>query len=105
MNPQIPVGLLGRPWRWAFDLPWVDSDVETPFQGDIVSKKHPVGSTLPFQDVLHDAILPYAFSASCFPLILSIENHCNKEQQDRMAEHFKDILGELLYTAPVDTSR
>ena len=64
-----------------------------------------VKHTLAFQDVLHDAILPYAFSASCYPLVLSIENHCNKEQQDRMAEHFKAILGQLLYTAPVDTSR
>jgi len=62
-------------------------------------------SKLLFKDVLHDAILPYAFSASCYPLVLSIENHCNKEQQDRMAEHFKAILGQLLYTAPVDTSR
>ena len=64
-----------------------------------------VKQSLTFQDVLHDAILPYAFSASCYPLVLSIENHCNKEQQDKMAEHFKGILGELLYTAPVDTSR
>ena len=64
-----------------------------------------VKQNLTFQDVLHDAILPYAFSASCYPLVLSIENHCNKEQQDKMAEHFKEILGELLYTAPVDTSR
>jgi len=62
-------------------------------------------SKLLFKDVLHDAILPYAFSASCYPLILSIENHCSKEQQDRMAEHFKAILGQLLYTAPVDPSR
>ena len=61
--------------------------------------------SLMFQDVLHDAILPYAFSASCYPLILSIENHCSKEQQDKMAEHFKEILGQLLFTAPVDTSR
>ena len=57
------------------------------------------------QDVLHDAILPYAFSTSSYPLILSIENHCTKEQQDKMAHHFKDILGNLLYTQPVDTSR
>ena len=66
---------------------------------------HLVKQALAVQDVLHDAILPYAFSASCYPLILSIENHCNKEQQDRMAEHFKAILGQLLYTTPVDTSR
>ena len=35
---------------------------------------------------------------SDFPLILSIENHCSIEQQDRMAEHLVTILGDLLYT-------
>ena len=35
---------------------------------------------------------------SDFPLILSIENHCSVEQQDRMAEHLVTILGDLLYT-------
>ena len=57
------------------------------------------------QDVLQDAILPYAFASSPYPLILSIENHCSKEQQDRMAEHFKQILGNMLFTDPVDTNR
>jgi hypothetical protein len=54
---------------------------------------------------VQDAILPYAFSASPFPLILSIENHCGREQQDVMAGHFREILGELLYTDPVDPAR
>ena len=35
---------------------------------------------------------------SDFPLILSIENHCSIEQQDRMAKHLVTILGDLLYT-------
>ena len=35
---------------------------------------------------------------SDFPLILSIENNCSVEQQDRMAKHLVTILGDLLYT-------
>ena len=49
------------------------------------------------EEVLKDAIKPYAFYASEYPLILSIENHCSKKQQDRMAEHFKNILGKEVY--------
>ena len=52
-----------------------------------------------------DAIKPYAFMASPYPVILSIENHCNREQQDKMAEHFKYILGDMLFAEPVDTSK
>ena len=55
-----------------------------------------------FKDVLMDAIKPYAFLTSPYPVILSIENHCSREQQDKMAEHFKTILGDLLYDTPVD---
>ena len=61
-------------------------------------------SKLLFKDVLMDAIKPYAFMTSPYPVILSIENHCSREQQDKMAEHFKTILGGLLYTEPVDQS-
>ena len=50
-------------------------------------------SKLEFEEVLKDAIKPYAFHASDYPLILSIENHCSKKQQDRMAFHLKTILG------------
>ena len=50
-------------------------------------------TVLALEEVLKDAIKPYAFYASEYPLILSIENHCSKKQQDRMAEHFKNILG------------
>jgi len=62
-------------------------------------------SKLLFKDVLTDAIKPYSFKTSVYPVILSIENHCNKEQQDVMANMFKTILGDMLYTEPVDTSK
>jgi len=62
-------------------------------------------SKLLFKDVLMDAIKPYAFLTSPYPVILSIENHCSRDQQDKMAEHFKTILGDLLFKEPVDQNR
>ncbi|CAB3361523.1 Hypothetical predicted protein [Cloeon dipterum] len=55
-----------------------------------------------FHDILTDAILPYAFKVSDYPVILSLEVHCSAEQQARMAHHLTTILGELLYLQPVD---
>ena len=57
-----------------------------------------------FKDVLLNAIKPYAFHASKYPLILSIENHCSKDYQDVMAKYFVEILGDMLYTDKVDTN-
>lgn len=38
-------------------------------------------SKLDFKEVLLDAVKPYAFHSTDYPLILSIENHCSKKQQ------------------------
>ncbi|XP_021921017.1 1-phosphatidylinositol 4,5-bisphosphate phosphodiesterase eta-2-like isoform X2 [Zootermopsis nevadensis] len=54
-----------------------------------------------FRDVLVDAIKPYAFYASEYPVILSLENHCSERQQEVLAKHFCDVLGDMLYTEPV----
>ena len=74
---------------------------------------------VPLRDVLQEAIKPYAFRVSPYPVqsthfpilsininhvfqvILSIENHLNTEQQDAMAVMMKDIFGSLLYTEEV----
>ena len=58
-----------------------------------------------FKDVISDAIKPYAFWKSDYPLILSIENHCSFKQQDVMADHLKSILGELLYLDSPDDKK
>ena len=47
-----------------------------------------------------EAIREYAFVASPFPVILSIENHCSLRQQGRTAALFKEVFGELLAEAP-----
>ena len=55
--------------------------------------------------ILSDAIKPYAFLKSDYPLILSIENHCSFKQQDVMAEYLKSILGDLLYLDSPDDKK
>lgn len=38
----------------------------------------------------------YAFTASFFPLIISIENHCSSAQQAKMAKIFQAVMGDVL---------
>ncbi|KAH7033394.1 phosphatidylinositol-specific phospholipase C [Microdochium trichocladiopsis] len=54
-----------------------------------------------FREVMF-TINKYAFTASPFPLWISLEVHCNKEQQEIMAETIKEIFGVRLVTAPLD---
>lgn len=56
-----------------------------------------------FREVMF-TINKYAFSASHFPLWVSLEVHCGKEQQEIMAETIKEIFGSRLITAPIDPS-
>jgi len=62
-------------------------------------------SKLLLKDVLMDAIKPFSFVSSPYPVILSIENHCSPPQQDRMAELMVNILGDMLYCEPVDKTQ
>lgn len=50
-------------------------------------------SEIMLTDVLNDAIKPYAFKASPYPLILSLECHLSDKQSKRLAFLLKDILG------------
>uniref|UniRef100_H3B651 Phosphoinositide phospholipase C n=1 Tax=Latimeria chalumnae TaxID=7897 RepID=H3B651_LATCH len=58
-------------------------------------------SKILFKDVIQ-AIKSYAFKASQYPVVLSLENHCSLEQQTMMAQHMKNILGDMLLTKPID---
>ena len=48
------------------------------------------------------AIDEYAFRTSDYPLILSLENHCNIEQQRKMSQIMLEVFKEKLLVAPVD---
>ncbi|KAF7366899.1 Phosphoinositide phospholipase C [Mycena sanguinolenta] len=49
-----------------------------------------------------EAIDQYAFSASPYPLILSLEIHCSPAQQDIMVEIMTEVFGDKLVQAPID---
>ena len=65
----------------------------------LVYHGHTLVGRLRLRDVL-EAIREYAFVASEFPVILSLENHCSLRQQGRTAALFREIFGELLAEAP-----
>jgi hypothetical protein len=45
-------------------------------------------------------IKDYAFANNPYPVILSLENHCKNQQNERIADILKGILGESLYMLP-----
>ncbi|XP_073701389.1 1-phosphatidylinositol 4,5-bisphosphate phosphodiesterase delta-4 [Garra rufa] len=67
----------------------------------VVYHGHTLTSKILLKDVI-STIANYAFKASDYPLIVSIENHCSIEQQEVMARYFRDILGDMLLTNTVD---
>ncbi|XP_037542226.1 1-phosphatidylinositol 4,5-bisphosphate phosphodiesterase delta-4 isoform X2 [Nematolebias whitei] len=67
----------------------------------VVYHGHTFTSKILFRDVI-STLRDYAFKVSDFPVIVSLENHCGVEQQTVMANHLKQILGDLLLTAPLD---
>ncbi|XP_039596246.1 1-phosphatidylinositol 4,5-bisphosphate phosphodiesterase delta-3-A-like [Polypterus senegalus] len=75
---------------------------EGPNGEPVVYHGHTLTSKILFKDVIR-TIKEYAFTASQFPLILSLENHCGVEQQQVMAGHLRGILGKALLTKPLDT--
>ncbi|KAL7401634.1 hypothetical protein ABVT39_002367 [Epinephelus coioides] len=54
-----------------------------------------------FKDVI-TTVEQHAFEVSAFPVILSLENHCSKEQQKVMAQYLISILGDKLLRTPLD---
>uniref|UniRef100_A0A8D0CS26 Phosphoinositide phospholipase C n=1 Tax=Sander lucioperca TaxID=283035 RepID=A0A8D0CS26_SANLU len=75
---------------------WDGSDGEP-----IVYHGHTLTSKILFRDVI-STLKEYAFKASDFPVILSIENHCGVGQQTVMAQHLSKILGDTLLTTLLD---
>ncbi|XP_031179848.1 1-phosphatidylinositol 4,5-bisphosphate phosphodiesterase delta-3-A-like isoform X1 [Sander lucioperca] len=67
----------------------------------VIYHGHTLTSKVLFVEVI-ETINEYAFKASPFPLILSLENHCSVEQQAVMARHLRSILGDKLLTKPLN---
>ncbi|CAO3569789.1 unnamed protein product [Mortierella alpina] len=59
-------------------------------------------SKILFRDVI-EAISTYAFVNSPYPLILSLEIHCDLDQQEIMANIMRTKLGSWLVVAPLDS--
>lgn len=60
-----------------------------------------ITSSVGVRDVCQ-AIKKYAFVASPYPLILSLEVRCGLEQQDKLAQILVEELGDLLVTEPLE---
>ncbi len=60
-------------------------------------------SSISFREAIN-AINRYAFSKSPFPLWISLEVHCNAEQQRIMARIMRDVFGSKLVTEPLDSA-
>ena len=66
----------------------------------IVYHGHTLTSKILFRDICH-VIKTHAFASSPYPVILSLENHCSKPVQEKMADHMTGILGDMLATSLV----
>lgn len=69
----------------------------------IVTHGHTGTSDILFLDVI-TAIKKYSFVASTLPVILSLEVHCDLEQQVEMAKILRSVLGDVLVTEPFMTN-
>ncbi|XP_061565256.1 rho GTPase-activating protein 23-like isoform X7 [Cololabis saira] len=67
----------------------------------VIYHGHTLTSKVPLKDVL-ETIDTYAFKASPYPLILSLENHCSLQQQEVLARHLRSVLGEKLLLEPLE---
>lgn len=61
----------------------------------IIYHGHTLTSKITFKEVI-ETIRDYGFTASPYPVILSLEVHCGIEGQQAMARIVRDILGDIL---------
>ncbi|KAF7325855.1 Phosphoinositide phospholipase C [Mycena kentingensis (nom. inval.)] len=76
----------------------VELDIHPGSPTPVVTHGNTLTSTIPLRDVC-DAIKSYAFVASPYPLILSLEIHCSAAQQDLVAEIMVEVFGEKLVSS------
>ncbi|KAJ8410733.1 hypothetical protein AAFF_G00186900 [Aldrovandia affinis] len=61
----------------------------------MVQHGYTLTSKITFKSVI-ETINKYAFINNEYPVILSIENHCNIQQQKKIAQHLREIFGDKL---------
>uniref|UniRef100_A0AAQ5YF96 Phosphoinositide phospholipase C n=1 Tax=Amphiprion ocellaris TaxID=80972 RepID=A0AAQ5YF96_AMPOC len=66
----------------------------------MVQHGYTLTSKIPFRSVI-ETINKYAFINNQYPVILSIENHCNIQQQKKIAQYLREIFGDKLDVADV----
>jgi phosphatidylinositol phospholipase C gamma-1 len=69
----------------------------------VIYHGHTLTSRIRFIDVIK-CIKDHAFETSEYPVVLSIEQHCDIPQQRIMAKQFKEVFGDMLLLQPVDTN-
>ncbi|NWJ04919.1 PLCZ1 phosphodiesterase, partial [Crypturellus undulatus] len=67
----------------------------------VVYHGHTLTSKISFSSVIQ-VIEKYAFAASEYPVVLSLENHCSPKQQEVMAEYLENILGNKLLSSAIN---
>ncbi|KAK4702929.1 hypothetical protein P7C70_g3286, partial [Phenoliferia sp. Uapishka_3] len=67
----------------------------------VITHGRTLTSNIPARDAL-TAIAQYAFLASPYPVILSLEIHCDTSQQDKLATIFRETLGDKLLDHRLD---
>ncbi|KAG4430012.1 hypothetical protein IFR05_014507 [Cadophora sp. M221] len=81
----------------------VEVDCWNGSEGPVVMHGRTLTSQVSFADVM-STISKYAFVKSQYPLWISLEVHCNPQQQAMMAEIIKETCGSKLVTQPIDPS-
>ena len=71
-----------------------DGDAKVNFE-PIITHGKAMCTDIMFKDVVY-AIRDCAFVSSEYPVILSLEDHCCRNQQLKMAKYFDEILGDML---------
>lgn len=78
----------------------VEVDCWNGAEGPVVTHGHTATTSISFADVM-STIAKYAFVHNSFPVFVSLEVHCNPEQQAMMAEIIKGTCGTQLVTEPL----
>ncbi|CAG0883048.1 unnamed protein product [Cyprideis torosa] len=76
-------------------------DGKTDDEEPIITHGKAMCTDILFKDVIY-AIRDCAFVTSEYPVILSFENHCCKNQQYKMAKYCDEIFGDLLLKEPIE---